>query len=113
VAVAWPRLDELKQVLDVTGTDWDGDGAGYDDDTRLARLLQAAIDKVKEDVGNWDDAVDEADSRLAQAALRMAELMALRPELSVQTEKDPTYLRLLKGHRRTFGISSGGFTTTT
>jgi len=103
--VEWPKLDELKQVLDITSDDWDGDGAGYDEDTRLARLIQAAIDKVKEDVGNWDEGVDEPDSRLSQAALRMAELMALRPELSADTAKDPTYLRLLKGHRRTFGMA--------
>ena len=50
---AWPELDELKQVLDVTSTDWDGD---YDDPdlTRLARLLAAAIAHTKGDIGNWD-----------------------------------------------------------
>jgi hypothetical protein len=99
---AWPELDELKQVLDVTSSDWDGD---YDA-TRLTRLLAAAIEKVKEDVGGWDDYVDLPDDNLAQAALRMAELLALKPEISAQLgTNDPTYQRLIYGHRRTFGFA--------
>ena len=107
---AWPDLDELKQVLDVTSSDWDGDYDG----TRLSRLLEAAIAKVKADVGNWDEYEDEPDDALAQAALRMAELMALKPEimagLSVRVSgrmlnNDPTYIHLLYGHRRSFGVA--------
>jgi hypothetical protein len=100
---AWPELDELKQVLDVTSDDWDGD-ADYDL-TRLARLLAAAIERVKMDVGDWDEYEDEPDDALAQAALRMAELMALRPEVAPAALGDPTYARLLKGHRRVFGVA--------
>ncbi len=100
---AWPELDELKQVLDVTSDDWDGDG--YEDLTRLSRLLAAAIARVKIDVGHWDEYEDEPDDALAQAALRMAELMALRPEAAEAALADPTYARLLKGHRRVFGIA--------
>jgi hypothetical protein len=106
---AWPELDELKQVLDVTSDDWDGEagsGGGEDERTRLSRLLAAAIAKVKADVGLWDEDDDEPDDALAQAALRMAELIALKPELAAQVgSNDPTYLRLLYGHRRTFGIA--------
>ena len=99
---AWPELDELKQVLDVTSTDWDGDYDG----TRLTRLLSSAIEKVKADVGDWDEYVDVPDDNLAQAALRMAELLALKPELSAAVgAKDPTYHRLVFGHRRTFGVA--------
>ena len=102
---AWPELDELKQVLDVTSTDWDGDDYTLDP-TRLSRLLSAAIEKVKLDVGNWDEYTDEPTDNLAQAALRMAELIALKPEIAAQVgSNDPTYLRLLYGHRRTFGIA--------
>jgi hypothetical protein len=101
---AWPELDELKQVLDVTSSDWDGDGE-YDDGTRLTRLLSAAIEKVKADVGNWDEYADEPDDALAQAALRMAELIALRPEVAAGAVSDPTYRRLLYGHRRSFGVA--------
>ena len=54
----WPELDELKQVFDVTSTDWDGDDY---DPTRLTRLLAAAIARVKQDVGGWDELVDEPD----------------------------------------------------
>jgi hypothetical protein len=98
----WPELDELKQVLDVTSSDWDGDYDG----TRLTGLLAAAIERVKLDVGNWVEYADEPDDNLARAALRMAELMALKPELaSAVGVNDPTYQRLIFGHRRTFGIA--------
>jgi len=101
VTIAWPELDELKQVLDVTSDDWDGDL----DDTRLTRLLATAIDRVKLDVGDWNELTDQPDASLAQAALRMGELLALRPEAAAQAVSDPTYQRLLYGHRRRFGIS--------
>lgn len=101
---AWPELDELKQVLDIGDTEvWDGD-EDYDL-TRLSRLLASAIDRVKTDVGNWDEYEDEPTDRMAQAALRMAELMALRPEVAPGALADPTYARLLKGYRRVFGIA--------
>jgi hypothetical protein len=92
----WPSTDEVKQVVDVTSDDWD--------DT-LARVTAAAIAKVKLDVGDWDEDVDEPDDALAQAALRMAELISLRPEAAVGVVTDPTYNRLLFGHRRSFGIA--------
>ena len=95
--MAWPALAELKQVLDVTSTDWD---------TTLTRVLASAIDKVKADVGEWDSDVDSPTPRLEQAALRMAELMALRPDAAADSINDPTYDRLLSGKRRRFGIST-------
>lgn len=93
----WPALAELKQVLDVTSDDWD---------TTLTRVLASAISKVKSDVGEWNDDVDSPTNRLAQAALRMGELLALRPDAAVDTINDPTYARLLSGNRRRFGIST-------
>jgi hypothetical protein len=98
----WPDAEEVKQVLDVTSDDWD---------TTLDRIRSAAIDKVKRDVGKWDELVDEPDDALAQAALRMAELISERPG-GVPTSgpvwaglaSDPTYATLLSGHRRSFGI---------
>ena len=102
---AWPDLDELKQLLDITSEDWDGEAEDYGETTRLSRLLESAIAKVKADVGDWDDDVDVPDARLAQAALRMAELLALKPELAAGTVTDPTYRRLLFGHRRRFGFA--------
>jgi hypothetical protein len=97
----WPALDELKQVLDVESSDWDGDT----DESRLTAVLAASIDGVKGDVGNWDADVDEPDVMLNRAALRLAELNALKPEAAVANKNDPTYLRYLKGHRRSFGIA--------
>ena len=93
----WPDTAELAQVLDVENTtDWQ---------TTLGRVMAAAIAKVKTDVGAWDEDVDEPDDSLAQAALRMGELLSLRPEAAVGVSSDPTYRRLLKGHRRRFGIA--------
>jgi hypothetical protein len=100
---AWPELDELKQVLDVTSEEWDGD----DDDTRLTALLLAAISHVKQ-IGQ--DTETPSDS-LGRAALRLAELMALRPEVAAALTRggtsfiaDPAYNAFLFGERRTFGI---------
>lgn len=93
--VAWPDADELKQVLNVDSDDWD---------TTLDRVLAAAIARVKQDVGDWDEDVDVPNESLAQAALRMGELISLRPEAAIEANADPTYDRLLFGHRRTFGV---------
>lgn len=101
----WPDTDELAQVLNVDNVgDWQ---------TTLDRVLASAIARVKIDVGQWDEDVDEPDDALAQAALRMAELISQRPEAIVSYRAqanavlaaDPTYQRLLVGHRRTFGVA--------
>lgn len=91
----WPDAMELKQVLDVTTEAFD---------ETLYRVMAAGIAKVKADRGGWDDAVDVPDDNMAQAALRMAELLALRPEAAADTIKDPTYNRLMTGRRRVFGV---------
>lgn len=106
-AVDWPDLDELKAVLNVEGEDWND---------HLSGLLAAAIEKVKDDVGSWDESTDSPDSRLAKAALRAAALMQTNAVVSSQTDTghsineavdlDPVYTANLKGHRRTFGFNS-------
>lgn len=101
MAIDWPDTAELKQVLDVTSGDWDD---------MLDRIRLAAIDKVKLDtygtVAAYDAAKPEGpDSNESQAALRMAELLSLKPEAAVGVVTDPTYNRLLYGHRRSFGIA--------
>lgn len=101
----WPQLDELKQLLDITSDDWDGTDGDYGDTTRLSRLLEAAIAYVKARVGDWDDLLDEPTASQAQAALRMAELLAQRPEATPQTVHDRTVERLLVGSRRKFGVA--------
>ncbi len=90
----WPGPTELKQVLDIESTDWD---------ETVDRVLSAAIRKVEFDVG---EPIIEPDDSLAQAALRMAELISLRPQTSlVEASADPTYQRLLSGHRKRFAIA--------
>lgn len=93
----WPDVSELAQVLDLQNIgDWE---------TTLDRVLQSAINRVKADVGGWDESTDVPDEQLAQAALRMAELLSLRPESAIAASNDPTYSRLMVGHRRRFAIS--------
>lgn len=94
----WPDADELKQVLNLNE-----DPASWD--TTVDRILAAAIAAVKSDVGDWDEDTDEPDDALAQAALRMGELIAERPDGDESGLSDPIYARLLQGHRRRFAIS--------
>jgi hypothetical protein len=93
----WPDTDELTQLLNLSNGDEDWS-------VTLDRALAAAIDRVKLEVGDWDEDVDEPDDALAGAALRMAELIMIRPEAS-DLSRDPTYQRLMYGHRRTFGVA--------
>lgn len=94
----WPTIEELRKVLDVdpNSTAWD---------LTLERVLDSAIQQVKNDTGAWDDLLDEPTPKLAQAALRMAELLSLRPESAAVAAQDPTYRRLMSGHLRRFAIS--------
>lgn len=104
--IDWPQLDELKQVLDIDSDDWDGIADTGQGPTRLSRLLEAAIAYVKKDVGAWDEIMDMPDADLAAAALRRAELMALRPqEVPGGVGRDETYESYMLGHRRRFGVS--------
>jgi S-adenosylmethionine hydrolase len=100
----WPEREELARILDVV---LPNDYAESDPLVgMLDRVLASAITRVKLDVGDWDEYEDVPDENLAQAALRMAELMALRPELaSAVGMADPTYRRLMFGHRRAFGVA--------
>jgi hypothetical protein len=109
IVIDWPQLDELKQRLDLVDEHWDGSEDSGDGPTRLTRLLMTAVAKVKQDVGAWDEYEDEPDAALAEAALRLAELMALKPEVLAAVTRgaivgDPAYQSMLYGHRRTFGI---------
>lgn len=94
----WPTLAELKKVVDVDpqSSDWD---------TTLGRVLTSAIQQVKDDIGTWDELIDVPTCKQAQAALRMAELLGLRPETAAAASADPTYQRLLFGSHRRFAIS--------
>jgi hypothetical protein len=94
----WPVIEEFKQVVnvDLEADNWT---------TTLDRILAASIARVKLDVGSWDELVDEPDDALAQAALRMGELIAERPAASTEGTDDPTYWRLLYGHRKRFAVS--------
>jgi hypothetical protein len=93
----WPDATELAQVLDISNVgDWS---------TTLDRVLAASIIQVKKLVRDWDEYEDEPDESLSQAALRLAELMVQRPELTAaENAKDPAFTALIFGHRRGFSI---------
>ena len=98
---AWPDITELAMVLNIAP-----DSAVTAWTTTLTRILASAIDKVKGDVGIWDEINDVPSERHAQAALRMAELLSQRPELTAdQLGTDPAYTALISGKRRRFGIA--------
>lgn len=98
--MAWPTLAELTARLDVS------DGVSDELSDILERDLASGIAKVKHDVGLWDEYEDAPDDALSQAALRMAELIATRPEAQPGVlSNDPTYARLMAGHRRRFGFA--------
>ncbi len=97
----WPVVAELQRRLDFEPTGEEDPAADI-----LARDLASAIARVKLDVGNWVEEDDEPDDSLANAALRMAELIATRPDADpTALSADPTYRRLLFGHRRVFGVA--------
>jgi len=93
---AWPDSTQLARSQDVENVD--------DWEWRLGRVMAAAIARVKSDVGDWVEGVDEPDDALAEAALRMADLMSQKvsPEAA---SSDAQYRNLLFGHRRRFGVS--------
>lgn len=107
--IDWPSLDELKQVLDVDSDVWDGAASSGEGPTRLSRLLEAAIARVRLDIGNWDDATDWPDAQLAQAAVQMAYLLSPKSgnlaAAAAAAANDPVYQALLFGHRRKFSVS--------
>jgi hypothetical protein len=94
----WPDTTELAQVLNVDNVeDWE---------TTLDRVLAAAIATTKEVRGNWDEYEDEPDEKLAQAALRMAELISQRPDANTSSLiRDRTFQTLMHGRRRVFGVA--------
>jgi hypothetical protein len=95
----WPDVSELVLILDIA-PDANVDVWA----TTLDRYLAAAINHVKGDVGRWDDAVNTPNDNLAGAALRMAELLATRPD-GASTENDPAYQAFMTGQRKRFGLA--------
>ena len=96
----WPTADDLNRLLNVDPAEAD----------RMTGIIDgwvaSAINRVKGDVGLWDADVDEPNENLSAAALRMAELIALRPEAQPGVlVTDPAYQRLITGYRRRFGVA--------
>lgn len=94
----WPEVEELRKVLDI----------GEDPDhwsTTADRVLAAAIERVKSDIGVWDELLDAPTDSQAQAALYMAQLIAERPTVAVAELGDKMYYALLQGQRKRFPIA--------
>lgn len=95
----WPDVAEVMLLLDL------GDSQEIED--HLQHALDAAIEGVKQDVGNWSETDDEPDERLRQAALRAtAVLRVSAPDDGWRSlHNDHIYQSLIYGHRRTFGVA--------
>lgn len=95
----WPDVEEVIHLLDIGDAQWIED--------HLQHSLDGAIERVKTDVGDWDDSEDEPTENLRQAALRAVAVMRVNaPDDGWRAlDRDHIYLSLLKGHRRSFGIS--------
>lgn len=100
----WPTVDELKRLLDVDTDEYDA---------HLVGLLDAAVDRVKRDIGYWDEATDVPTKALANAALRAAIVMRVNAETTEPTVTrfggavlagDSIYQFWLGGHKRRFHI---------
>lgn len=95
----WPDVEEVVRLLDLGDDEWIED--------HLQHALDAAIEGVKEDVGNWDEDEDEPDERLRQAALRACQVLRVNaPDDGWRSlREDRIYVSLIHGHRRTFGVA--------
>jgi hypothetical protein len=95
----WPDVAEVMLLLDL------GDSQEIED--HLTHALDAAIEGVKQDVGDWDEDEDEPDERLRQAALRAVQVLRVNaPDDGWRSlRQDRIYMSLLFGHRRTFGVA--------
>jgi hypothetical protein len=110
----WPDLARLKQVLGVTSDT---------QDDLLDAALDAAIEQVQIDVSGSAATFDDTDypdgptASLAQAALLLAVMTVKAPDapygvaavfdtggIRVAAEH-PSYLRMLVGQRKTFGLA--------
>lgn len=104
--VGWPTLDELKQWRDVDGTEWDGAPDSDSDLSRFSAELEAAIEYVKSDVGDWDELVDLPSVKQSRAAMRMAVLMRENAGIDpTRLSRDPVYQAYMRGERRRFSVA--------
>ncbi len=95
----WPDVEEVARLLDLGDDEWVED--------HLQHALDAAIEGVKQDVGDWDEDDDEPDERLRQAALRAVQVLRVNaPDDGWRSlRQDRIYTSLIYGHRRTFGVA--------
>jgi hypothetical protein len=98
--IGWPEVDDLKRRLNVLDISIH--------DTEMAVILAAAIDWVKNKVGEWDELTDAPNETLAEAALmRAVELGSEGSEQQVDRFGNRSISKaeqLLYGQRRRFGI---------
>jgi DICT domain-containing protein len=95
----WPAVEDIKKVLNVN--------EDADNWTDLVDSIRAsAIELSKRLVGAWDEDLDEPTEALALMALRIAELLGMRPDTTLtDLIKDAHVQSLLLGHRRRFAIA--------
>lgn len=95
----WPDVQEVIFLLNI------GDDEATEE--HLEHALEAAIECVKDDVGDWDEYTDVPTERQRQAALRAVQVLRVNaPDDGWRSlRKDHIYQSLVKGHRRRFGVA--------
>lgn len=96
---AWPDVEEVIRLLDIGDQEWI--------EEHLENALEAAIEYVKTDVGDWDEYVDIPTTKMRQAALRAVAVMRVNaPDDGWRAlASDRIYRSLMFGHKRRFGVA--------
>lgn len=95
----WPGVEEVIHLLDIGDQEWI--------EEHLQHALDGAIERVKLDVGDWEEYEDVPTENLRQAALRAVAVMRVNaPDDGWRgLQSDHIYRSLIYGHRRKFGIA--------
>ena len=95
----WPDVEEVINLLDIGDQEWI--------EEHLEHALAGAIERVKLDVGNWDEYLDQPTEQLRQAACRAVAVMRVNaPDDGWRAlSRDRIYTSLIYGHRRRFGVA--------
>lgn len=98
--VEWPDQEALTRVLNFTDDQ---------DDVMLANIdssLASAIEVIKGQRGYWDETNDVPTANLSSAALRLAQLMLLEPDTSVESLlRDAAVRAYMTGKHRRFAVA--------
>ena len=95
----WPELADLKSRLNIQAADTKFD-------TQFESIVAAGVAAIKALVGDWDEALDDPDEALSQAALEWAVALATTGEPPANSPSGISKIdQALYGHRHRFGVA--------